>query len=209
MPQTATTSNRSNKVILVHGFNVRDKGERTVNKLRPYLELSGFKVVPFTYGWLGLFGVRFLTRAIALRLASLINPGDVAIGHSNGANVINRAAWEYSAPFGSVFYINPALDRDMPLAPQIYKGYVYHTPKDKVVRLSTLLPAHDWGDMGAVGYQGPQQSRYHNINTAVEGHSAIFKHPEWLKHVASEVRADYALRFLFHRRQEEAECLTR
>jgi hypothetical protein len=171
-------------IFLVHGFNVFDGGKGTIGKLQEPLEDLGFNVQLFSYGWVGLLGVRVLTESIARRLASLAKPGDIAVGHSNGANIINRAAWEFQAPFELLAYINPALDSDMPLARQVKRALVFYTSRDWVVKLTRILWAHDWGQMGATGYTGIFDRRYLNINTRAEGHSALFRDDTWLQHVA-------------------------
>jgi len=170
--------NTTPRVILVHGFNVRDKGAGSIDKLEPYLKARDFRVSQFDYGWLFLLGVRFKTRKHARRLAAMSQPGDFAIGHSNGCNLIVEAAWR-GARFKRVVFINPALDSDTPLPPQIERADVWHSPSDKAVRFARFLWFHPWGEMGATGYTG-SGSRYRNFNKqfdfarSSDSHSDVF-----------------------------------
>lgn len=174
------------RAILVHGYNVRDGGAGTTDGLRPLLEAAGYEVLEFDTGWRGLFMVRFGNAKRARRLARMIREGDLLIGHSDGCNLINLASWclaNSSRPTPKfVVYINPALDRDTQLAPQIHRALVCHTPSDDVVKMAKLLPFHNWGDMGACGYSekdpGKTDTRYVNLShesmgVANAGHSGV------------------------------------
>lgn len=166
------------RAILVHGFNVRDKGAGSIDRMEPYLRARNFQVAQFDYGWLFLLGVRLKTRKHARRLAAMSETGDVAIGHSNGCNLIIEAAWR-GARFKRVVFINPALDSDTPLPPQIDRCDVWHSPSDKAVRFARFLWFHSWGQMGAVGYTG-ESSRYRNFDKendfarSSDSHSDVF-----------------------------------
>ena len=58
---TTTLKNNMPRVVLVHGYNVRDKGKRSIDKLAPYLEWQGWDVDTDSadYGWWGLFMIYF------------------------------------------------------------------------------------------------------------------------------------------------------
>jgi hypothetical protein len=168
------------RAILVHGFNVHDGGKRTVGTLRPYLERAGYDVRIFSYGWMGLVSVRLFNARFAQMMADLSNSDDLMIGHSNGCCLIHLAA-QRRAPFRRVVYINPALDRAAPLAPQVGALDVWHSPSDKPVSWARFLPDHPWGDMGAWGYQGRHDPRIRNFNkesgfaqTSSREHSDVF-----------------------------------
>lgn len=183
----------SGRVILVHGFNVKDGGAGTTDGLRPHFAREGFKVLEFDTGWRFLAGVRFGNAKRARRLARMIQPGDLLVGHSDGCNLINLASWHLSgsgsAKPAAAIYLNPALDRDAQLAPQVKGALVFHTPSDRVVAFARKLPWHPWGDMGRVGYVEKnavyQDGRYHNISyehlgIPGAGHSGAFKKPPHL-----------------------------
>ena len=147
---------------LVHGFNVSDGGEKTTDTLRPYAEQAGYRVVEFDYRHAGLLSVRLCDKKLAMAFSNLAEPGSIAIGHSNGCAIVHLAA-QYGAQFDQVVYINPALNRDAELAPQVRAAHVWHSPSDKPVRLARWLPNHVWGKMGATGYTG-EDERYINYN---------------------------------------------
>ena len=182
------TSKSPLRAILVHGYNVKDGGAGTTDALRPLFEAAGYEVLEFDTGWRGLFMVRFGNAKRARRLARMIKPGDLLIGHSDGCNLINLASWNLangSRPTPKlVAYVNPALDRDTQLAPQIDGAIVCHTPSDNVVKVAKLLPFHNWGSMGAYGYaeKDPSKTDVRYLNASHEsmgvensGHSGVLK----------------------------------
>ena len=163
----------------VHGFNVRDDGKATVDTLKPYFEARGLTPYDFDYGWRGLFGVRLFNDTLAQGLAALAAPGDVAVGHSNGCAIIH-AATHHGAPFRHVIYINPALDSDQAPGPQVERFDVWHSPSDTTVKLSSWLPFHQWGAMGAEGYTGTDSrarnfDKQNNYPISSSGHSDVFE----------------------------------
>lgn len=166
-------------MILLHGFNVRDEGERTVGRLAPYFERSGFAVKRPRYGWRGLLGVRLLNETFATIIADMAEPGDIVVGHSNGCAIAAQAA-DIGAPFGQMVLINPALDSDRRFPRHVGRIHVWHSPSDSPVSLAKLLPWHAWGDMGAVGYRGPYDPRVTSYNkengyeVSSGGHSDVF-----------------------------------
>ena len=154
--------------LLVHGFNVKDDGVGTVGRLQPYLTARGWDTIMFKMGWMDLLQVRLQNRKHAQRLAEtaknakLLGYEVIAIGHSNGCAVINLATKLYDAPITRAAYLNPALDCDSTPGPQVERVDVWYSPHDWVVKLANKLPAHDWGNMGAVGYCGsdPRMKNY-------------------------------------------------
>lgn len=163
------------RCFILHGFNVFDDGKNTTDKTISVVRALGYDPIPFDYGWLGFIGARFFSRNLAKLLASLTKNGDIAIGHSNGCNIINQAV-RYGAQFERLFYVSPALDENTLLGAQVLKCTVLHTHRDWVVKLARLLPYHPWGRMGAVGYRGGD-SRYENVDCTnwSFGHSDYFK----------------------------------
>jgi len=193
--QLANRPGLSGRVILVHGYNVRDEGKGSTDGLRSHFEGAGFTVIEFDTGWRGLAGVRWGNAKRARRLARMIRPGDLLVGHSDGCNIINLASWHLSGSSlkkpAAVVYLNPALDRDTQLAPQIVGALVFATRTDRIVQIASWLRWHPWGDMGRVGYRDKpiyQDGRY--TNTAYEhlgilraGHSGAFLRPDYLRRI--------------------------
>ena len=144
---------------LLHGFRVSDGGEKTVARLKPYLEIADYSVRIFLYGWIGLMGAWFLNPRIVKQLLPRVGPDDIGIGHSNGCALLHGAA-HLGAPFKALIYVNPALRADAPRAPQVEWINVYCNDGDHVVKVAAMLrllapwaPLGDpmWGDMGARG----------------------------------------------------------
>jgi hypothetical protein len=177
-----TNNNKKPRVVLVHGFNVRDKGKRSIDTLAPHLERLGWQVDKdeADYGWIGLLGVRLFKRKIVKRLVKALWDADLIITHSNGANFATAAlnkmhSWdEYF-----VAHISPALNTTTPCPNSVFSMLVLHTKNDWAVRLASLLPFHPWGSMGAYGYLGKRDGRVtsEDYTGIVEGHSDWFSDP--------------------------------
>jgi len=175
------------RIWLVHGFNVKDRGKNTVQKLGQKLkERISLDVENFTYGWTGLFGASFYSDNFATSLANLTDEGDIAIGHSNGCNVIHQAA-EQGGTFRQTFFIAPALDRSTTFPLNVEECHVLHSKRDKVLYLGSLIPFHPWGTMGKYG---AIPEKYKNIDCTprVSGHSNYFSEEnlEWLSNLITE-----------------------
>ena len=187
-------------VHLVHGFNVRNGGKTTTDKLVPYFQRFDFETIEHDYGWLGLLGSYTCNAAIGNVVAMAARWGDIGCGHSNGCAILTRAA-DAGAKFTGLIFINPALDADMRFAPQVQWIHVYHNADDKAVTLAGLLPNFinkRWGNMGAYGYTG-DDPRVTNVNCGtgpvpVSGHSDIFnKLDPWGHYIALKARGESAV----------------
>ena len=194
------------RVILVHGFNVSDGGKGSTDKLRPGLEAQGLEVCEFDTHWRrglirDLISVRLDNDKRARRLARSILPGDLLIGHSNGCDLIDRANWYLACmaapPAVACMYLNAALDRDAPLAPQVLSTWVFHTQSDRVVGLARRLIGSRWGSMGRDGYH-PQKgdefdTRYTNLTYEHHGlqdmgHSGVLRTPAGIEAILWRVK---------------------
>lgn len=94
---------------LIHGVNVSDGGEQSIGRLAPHL--SG-DVHLVDYGWTGVITLRCTNRAVVADLMRKVKPGDVLIGHSNGALICWELAQRLGNRLGAVVVINPAMRRD-------------------------------------------------------------------------------------------------
>lgn len=175
------------KFVLVHGFNVRDNGARTVDKLAPFIIDNGHTVDvdEGNYGFFNIWMIKWkkskLRLRVIFRLAEAFRDADVIITHSNGANFTTQALDLMPARYNNtkiVIHISPALDRDTEI-PQAVKGQlVMHTPHDIWVRLSSYIPFFPWGRMGAFGYSGNDNRNTNEEHCEIPQHSEWFK-PEW------------------------------
>lgn len=177
------------KIVLVHGFNVRDGGERSIDRLAAPLQAAGHTVDTdgADYGYFGLLGVRMFNgnrrQQVLERLARAFSSADLVITHSNGANFTNQAALEIGCRRRlQVVHISPALNMNTGPAAAVARQLVYHTMRDGWVRLARWLPWHPWGAQGAYGYQGADPRVTNRPRPQVDGHSAWFTddHRDWL-----------------------------
>lgn len=187
------------RVIIVHGFNVSDKGRSTTGRLAALMRHRGYEVCSFSTGWRGLIGVRVGNKRRAQQLAAMVRPGDWLIGHSDGNNLIDQALHELaSLDAGRVncVYFNPALDKDTALAAIVSRCLVFHTPSDRVVWLSKFLRFHPWGEMGRTGYRAADEAlhdpRYTNVSYeslgfSALGHSGVFKQFQSVKSCLAQI----------------------
>ena len=130
------------KVVLIHGFNVRDGGANTVDRLAPYLEAAGHEVEidEADYGFYNLFKVRFRKHSAVLRIAGALDSADWVISHSNGSNYANKALkllTRRNRPIREI-RLSPALNRKT--GTHADKCFVFHTKTDWAVKISSFLP---------------------------------------------------------------------
>jgi hypothetical protein len=171
------------KVVLVHGFNVKNKGKTTVDTLAPFIKHAGYDVDvdEGDYGFFNIWMVRFkrsrLRKRVIFRLAQAFIKADVIITHSNGANFATQALDMLSPEYNNskiVIHISAALDTDADVPMAVKKQLVMYTPHDKAVRLSSYLLFHPWGRMGAKGYKGNDNRVENLLNHDVNAHSDWF-----------------------------------
>ena len=176
------------KIVLVHGFNVRDGGASTVDKLTPYLEQQGHQIDKddADYGFFSLWMVRFRKHKAILRIAEALKEADVVIAHSNGANYVLKAL-KFVHPPKQVIFLSPAANRRSKVPVSATKVDVFHTRTDFWVFLSGFLPfKHPWGWMGLKGTKGNDpRITNHDYTDIVKSHSDWFDDA----HVATIARA--------------------
>ena len=180
------------RLVLVHGFNVRDGGANTVDRLAPYFVRRGHQVDidDADYGYFGLWAVRFRKRSAVVRILGALEKADVVISHSNGSNYANKAAKLLSHREGREIRevrLSPALNRSTACARRVKVCYVFHTLNDFWTWAAGFLPWHPWGRQGWRGYQG-QDPRLINFDYSdlVRGHSDWFSEDN-LERVAQDI----------------------
>lgn len=146
------------KIVLVHGFNVRDGGENTVDRLAPFLVKAGHMVEKDSadYGYFSLWMVRLRKHSAVLRIAKALEGADAVVSHSNGCNYEDKALklLEHRGKTYKVIRLSPALNSKQRVPVNVSKGWVFFTKTDFWVWVSGLLPWHPWGRMGQKGYTG-------------------------------------------------------
>lgn len=134
--------------VLVHGFNVKDDGEKTIGKLSSYLPNS----IKFNYGWLGFLGVRFKNKKLARQLASIVKTNDNVYCHSNGCSIV-AIALKIGMVCDRITYIHPALDVDdeSVTSDNFNTIRIFYSAKDTTTWFARFLIFHPWGAMGTYG----------------------------------------------------------
>ena len=168
------------KYVLIHGWKSQGEG---MEALANELIRRGHKVEYFSYGYtLGLFSTIFKTKAAAEILANKFKRGEdgdaILVGHSNGCNVIARAA-KIAKIQNQVFptnaiYIAPALNCNTP-SHALENIDVFHSEHDSAVKFATFIPFSKWGRMGANGHTGEDDAYLnHDMSGDIDGHSDYF-----------------------------------
>lgn len=189
-------------LVTVHGFNVRDNGAGTTDLFRAPAERLGYRVVEADRGFEFLAGARsrFLNekraRDIVEKLDGYVRrnyPGGVhrdgltphaditGLGHSDGCRKLLEAAW-LRPMFRRLIFINPALDADAAIPPEVRRIDVWHVPGDLAVTAAKYLLWHPWGDMGAGGYRGNRTDVVTNHNAEEIGDELGVDFPMFNKH---------------------------
>jgi len=156
---------------LVHGFNVRDRGEHSTDRLREPLEDRGATVEEFDRAHEGLLGATLGADSASLALAKGVRaarqgrlPQDIVlVGHSHGCHIIRRMFELVPGSEGNcrrVVLINPALRVDATFPPCV-KVLCMYSPHDYTVASSRLLRwlpwrwlwPHPWGEAGRKGLE--------------------------------------------------------
>lgn len=165
------------RIALIHGFNVRDGGKRTVDTLAPRLIERGHEVDTdsMDYGFHHLFKVRFNHKKEVERIAAAMEKADAVITHSNGANYSMQAAYMISSPI-IMLHMSPALNTKVNIPACVTHMEVLHTRNDKAVKAAKWLIFHPWGNMGSAGYKGQDtRGRNHEYTHMVKDHSNWYK----------------------------------
>ena len=165
------------RIVLVHGFNVRDGGKHTIDKLAPYFIRAGYNVDTdeADYGFFSLWMVRFKKHSAIRRIIGALQNADAVVTHSNGANYTMKALNLLTGKKLHVFHLSPAVNRNTLFPESVKRAVVYFTRTDFWVWISGFLPFHPWGRMGYSGAK-TNDSRIQNrdFTDIVKGHSDWF-----------------------------------
>ena len=155
--------------ITLHGFNVRDKGKDSTDKLGIRLSQKGVKWIQMDYRWVFLLGAKYLNSSLSKRLDKTVAEEKekgvsevIVIGHSNGCAIAMRQMLHGSTVADKYILINPALKRDLVerIPGDVKKIVCYHSRHDyptqaakwasKIPVVNFLIPEL-WGAAGAWG----------------------------------------------------------
>ena len=160
------------KVYGIHGIREWKGGKNSIDRLKPHFDPAYYEWVDFDYPWTFVIGSYLWNGSRAQRLADLVEPGSIVIGHSNGCAIANEASF-LTTNISKLVYINPALDVDRTCGPGVKAVDVWYSENDNAVWLAQWLPWSTWGAMGRYGYQGPD-ARYMSFNEVGMGHGKVF-----------------------------------
>lgn len=179
-----TAQHKGLKLVFVHGFNVVDGGERSIDRLAQELETFGYTNIDTDgadYGFFGFLMVRFnkwskYRKSVYARLEKAFEDASVILTHSNGAWFSTATLYGMKRPAeGKRILVNysAAMNRDTEIPHAVDMQYNFCTKNDWLVRLSALIPFHAWGAMGSNGYcgAGPNKNLFFN---EVKRHSGWF-----------------------------------
>lgn len=180
------------RVVLVHGFNVKDRGARGIDKMAPHFQSLQYeceKDSEADYGYWTLFSMYFWKREGVLeRLRRAFADADVIVTHSNGANFATQALNGMRDGRKRILvHFSPALERDTPPPKNVMHEYVFHSRRDGVVRwLAPLAPFLPWGRAGSHGKRVVGAVTNFDETPFISSHSAWFK-DENLSHYVHRV----------------------
>lgn len=170
------------KIVLIHGFNVKDNGKGSIDRLvAPLLKRlpqAKFDCDSADYGWHFLFRVHFFYwfGGTIKRIAKALEDADVVITHSNGANYCMKAVKRIKNLDLHIIHLSPALNAAYPYRRRKFRRCdVLHTLYDSIVGISRYIPFHPWGNGGQVGAKTKDcRVENHNFTKYVDGHSDWF-----------------------------------
>lgn len=166
-------------VYIAHGYRSRRHVE-WVEDARSRFEAANMPVQPVNYGFTRIWNVRRRTISQAERLAAVCLTPSVGIGHSNGCELLLRAATK-GAALNHLLFINPALKPDITIPAHVDYLDVFYAPDDMAVVAGKwwrrMNPAHLftkqrslWGTMGREGYAEGRDPRVRNWSLGRVGH---------------------------------------
>lgn len=211
------------RIHALHGIHTSPTSRR-LRDMCPYIERGADSpVVYHEYGDIWAVQTRMKNPGIARRLAKLIEPGDVLLGHSNGNAIWMRSLLE-GAPARGLVILNGALEPDIEFPKPLDFVHAYWNPDDEVVPLTEVPIMRRvffdplWGEMGRTGYTGTDPRVAVNMNCSafdgmphLKGHGAIIdpeNYDTWGveigRRIATACLADNTLPGLALRRNAEA-----
>ena len=141
--------------ILIHGWAVGDGGEKGLGPLADALRARGQEVLMPSYGRvISPWSTSKQSTKFAQNVSTAIQPGDIVVGHSNGARVARELSF-YAPLIRTMVWLNPALETDALPARSVKRCLVVHGTRDWVVMIARWLPGSIWGAMGRLGYAPP------------------------------------------------------
>ena len=145
------------KIVLLHGFNVRDGGKGSIDKLEPFLKKEFPDAIidkdSADYGRSLLLKTNYLywVGNTIERIANTLKDADLVICHSNGANYCMKALRKICNKDIKIVFLSPALNAHHDFNESFNECLVMHSKSDRVVSLAKYIPFSSWGNQGKVG----------------------------------------------------------
>lgn len=140
------------RALLIPGWRVRDPN-KSIGLLADPLRDLGYDPLLLSYGYtFSLAQTRFVSSKMARVWSARTEPGDIVIGHSNGARLAFDMSHNSQNRARTMVWISPALDANCTPGRSVTRQLVVYNPSDWVVRLGSVIPNSIWGDMGYRGY---------------------------------------------------------
>jgi len=181
---------------LIHGFNEKHSFEDgpSIKVMQEHLA-NGYKVHTWDYGHANLIDVRTNNDNYSRLIASTVEPGDILVGYSNGAAIIQTMLEQFDCPAQQIFLLHPAISKTWQAPEFVKKVFIFYNKFDKAViagkwwrRASRGLPwnwfsenRNHWGELGKTGYTGPFDRRVTQFDTyntegmpQASGHGGLF-----------------------------------
>ncbi len=167
-----------NRVVLVHGINT--SGKNSIFNLSTYLKRANFEVLEFQYNHNSLLDTfsKAKSRANAEKLKQEHRGGDHVVFHSNGARVVHQAM-RLGARFSQAYAFAPAFNAKTVWPDRFDKMNVIHNPRDMALWQGFLIPRHEFGLLGVIGYQGVHDKRIHSISNWAGDTVDMYNHSQY------------------------------
>lgn len=171
-------------IITLHGYNVRDSGEGSVDTFFDQLAACGHRVKTAyaDYGWMGLIGTRFggnekVAKSLAEKLEGDFEDSDkvVLLCHSNGLAIAHECV-KHTNKIDTIVAFNGALDQDAEFSTTVNRVINFYAPEDGVLKWGAWLRlGHSWGRAGQAGLTSSDPRIENHKMEDVKSHSAVFK----------------------------------
>lgn len=183
------------KIIFVHGIN--STGRESTDLALKMIKDAGRAVVecdyPMTHFWSA--GSRKVQLDRAGRIVDASNDGDHIVAHSFGG-LLARRAMQLNRKFGHAFLFSPADEANTYYPVNgAHKIHIIYNQFDRPIRLGALLPNHDFGELGRMGYEGPDDERvialqdpFYRLRGSTHGHYfKVERLQKWVTYILEEI----------------------
>ncbi len=154
--------NYEGTIFLVNG--ICNHGEDNIDKLGDPLDEMGYHVidlkVPLSHTWVGWSRRKQKVIAFNLKVQMQPHPKPWRVAAHSFGCLLARRLMEINCYFEAAYLFGAAdSDTDCYPADQCKRIHIFYNQHDAMVKLGSLLAWHDFGPLGRVGYNGPDDLR--------------------------------------------------